>query len=118
MRAREGGRVANSIKQARQRYAEELRFTARVGSREVVTAFASVPRERFVGPGPWRVRSPMNMREYWTTEDADPRHVYHDVLIALDEAHGINNGQPSLWALLFDRPASRLRYRLLHGDRS
>jgi protein-L-isoaspartate(D-aspartate) O-methyltransferase len=44
----------------------------------------------------------MNMREYWTTEDADPRHVYHDVLIALDEARGINNGQPSLWALLFD----------------
>ena len=42
------------------------------------------------------------MREYWTTEDADPRHVYHDVLIALDEARGINNGQPSLWALLFD----------------
>src|SRR6201996_3284608 len=29
--------------------------------------------------------------------DADPRHVYHDVLIALDEARGINNGQPSLW---------------------
>ena len=42
------------------------------------------------------------MGEYWTTEDADPRHVYHDVLIALDEARGINNGQPSLWALLFD----------------
>ena len=27
---------------------------------------------------------------------ADPRHVYHDVLIALDEARGLNNGQPSL----------------------
>jgi hypothetical protein len=27
---------------------------------------------------------------------------YHDVLIALDEARGINNGQPSLWAGLFD----------------
>ena len=24
------------------------------------------------------------------------------MLIALDEARGINNGQPSLWALLFD----------------
>ncbi|MBV9331250.1 MAG: methyltransferase domain-containing protein [Alphaproteobacteria bacterium] len=95
--------MVDSIKQARQRYAEELRFTARVSSHEVVAAFASVPRERFVGLGPWRVRSPMNMSEYWTTEDADPRHVYHDVLIALDEARGINNGQPSLWALLFDQ---------------
>jgi hypothetical protein len=24
----------------------------------------------------------MAMAEYWTTEDADPRHLYHDVLIA------------------------------------
>jgi hypothetical protein len=52
-----------------------------------------VPRRR-----PWRVRSPMDMAEYWTTADADPRAVYRDVLIALDEARGINNGQPSLWA--------------------
>jgi protein-L-isoaspartate(D-aspartate) O-methyltransferase len=45
----------------------------------------------------------MRLGEYWTTEDADPRHVYHDVLIALDETRGINNGQPALWAKLYDR---------------
>jgi len=56
----------------------------------------------------------MNMREYWTTEDADPRHVYHDVLIALDEARGINNGQPSLWALLFDEVGIRTNDAVLH----
>jgi len=32
------------------------------------------------------------------TEDADPRRLYQNVLIALDESKGINNGQPSLWA--------------------
>jgi protein-L-isoaspartate O-methyltransferase len=37
-----------------------------------------------------------------TETGSDPRAVYHDVLIALDEARGINNGQPSLWASLFD----------------
>jgi protein-L-isoaspartate(D-aspartate) O-methyltransferase len=95
--------MSDLIEQARHRYAEELRFTARVSSPAVVGAFATVPREFFVGPGPWRVKSPMNMAEYWTTEDADPRHVYHDVLIALDEARSINNGQPSLWAYLFDQ---------------
>jgi protein-L-isoaspartate(D-aspartate) O-methyltransferase len=42
------------------------------------------------------------MAEYWTTDDADPRHVYYDVLIALDGSRGINNGQPSLWAYLFN----------------
>jgi protein-L-isoaspartate(D-aspartate) O-methyltransferase len=68
----------------------------------VVNAFAAVPREQFVGPGPWRVKSPMDLAEYWTTDDDDPSQVYHDVLIALDESRGINNGQPSLWAYLFD----------------
>jgi SAM-dependent methyltransferase len=69
----------------------------------VVNSFATVPREQFVGPGPWRIKSPMDLTEYWITDDADPRQVYHDVLIALDESRGINNGQPSLWAYLFDR---------------
>jgi protein-L-isoaspartate(D-aspartate) O-methyltransferase len=45
----------------------------------------------------------MNAAEYWTSDNADPRHVYHDVLIALDEERGINNGLPSLWAFLFDQ---------------
>jgi len=94
--------MAISLRTARQFYAEELRFTANVSSRSVVKAFATVPRERFVGPGPWRILSPMRLGSYWTTEDADPRHLYHDVLIALDEARGVNNGQPSLWARLYD----------------
>ena len=94
--------MADRVEQARRCYAEELRFTARVSSPAVVDAFATVPRERFVGPGPWRIKSPMNLAEYWTTDDADPSNVYHDVLIALDEARGINNGQPSLWAYLLD----------------
>ena len=84
--------MADTIERARQRYAEELRFTAKVGSRGVVAAFATVPRERFVGPGPWRILSPMAIGDYWTTEDADPRHLYHDVLIAIDEERRLNNG--------------------------
>jgi len=75
-----------SVKMARRCYAEELRFSANVTSRAVIDAFATVPRERFVGPGPWKIKSPMWMGEYWITADADPRHVYHDTLIALDAA--------------------------------
>lgn len=44
----------------------------------------------------------MDLAEYWTTDDDDPRQVYHGIIIALDEPRGINNGQPSLWASLFD----------------
>src|SRR5207302_9285220 len=43
----------HSIEKARQRYAEELRFTAKLGSPAVIEAFATVARERFFGPGPW-----------------------------------------------------------------
>lgn len=103
---------------ARQLYAEELRFTARVMSGAVLDAFATVPREAFVGPGPWRIKSPMALGtsrgEYWTTANADPRHVYHDVVIALDESRGINNGQPSLWAKLFDELNLRRGAAVVH----
>lgn len=92
-----------TIATARRWFAEELRHTAHVRSASVVEAFATVPREHFAGPGPWRILSPMHLAEYWTTEDADPRHLYHDVLIAIDEARGLNNGQPSLWAFLYDQ---------------
>jgi protein-L-isoaspartate(D-aspartate) O-methyltransferase len=94
--------MVDAIAEARQRYAEELRFTARLGSRAVIDAFATAPREHFLGPGPWRILSPMAMAEYWTTDDADPHHLYHDVLVAIDEERRLNNGQPSLWARMYD----------------
>jgi protein-L-isoaspartate(D-aspartate) O-methyltransferase len=114
MREGSARKMVGSVDQARRWYAEELRFTARVASDAVVAAFATVPREQFVGAGPWRVKSPMNMAEYWTTPDADPHHVYHDVLIALDETRNLNNGQPSLWALLFDQLGVRANAGVLH----
>jgi len=88
---------------ARQSYAEELRFTAPIRNAAVVKAFATVPREHFLGPGPWRILSPMSPATYWTTDNADPRHLYHDVLVAIDEKRRLNNGQPSLWAHLYDQ---------------
>jgi protein-L-isoaspartate(D-aspartate) O-methyltransferase len=113
--------MVDLVEQARRWYAEELRFTADVRSRTVVDVFATVPRERFVGLGPWRIRSPTwrianptRADDYWSTEDSDPRHVYHDVLIALDEARSINNGQPSLWAGLFDQLGITTGERVLH----
>jgi protein-L-isoaspartate(D-aspartate) O-methyltransferase len=103
-----------SMEDARRWFAEELRHTARVRSRAVVDAFAAVPRERFAGPGPWRLLSPMDLDEYWTTEDADPRHLCHDVLVAIDEARRLNNGQPSLWAFLYDRLALPAGAHVVH----
>ena len=86
----------DAIRNARRWFAEELRFVARVSSAEVVEAFATVPRERFLGPGPLRILSLWNMRDYWTPPVASPAAVYHDVIIAYDEKRYLNNGQPSL----------------------
>jgi protein-L-isoaspartate(D-aspartate) O-methyltransferase len=103
--------MSDSIEAARRVYAEELRFLTQMSSSALLAAFASVPRERFVGPGPWRILGERDLR---TSEDADPRRVYQNALIALDEAKGINNGQPSMWALFFDQLGVRPGDHVLH----
>lgn len=95
--------MTDPLQAARQSYAQALRLTAPIRSTAVFAALATVPRERFVGVGPWRIKDPMDMAGYRTTNEADPRAIYHDVLVALDEPRRINNGQPSLWAFLFDQ---------------
>ena len=61
----------------------------------VEAAFASTPREKFVGPGPWRI---FTRSGTIATPSSDPSFLYQDVLVSLQEAGAINNGQPSLHA--------------------
>src|SRR5580700_11306901 len=91
----------NSIVVARQAYAERLRRLGPVKSERVIKAFATVPRERFVGDGPWRIIPPG--RAPRMTPDSDPCHLYDNVLVSLDADRNINNGEPRLWAALFDQ---------------
>src|ERR1700722_10380472 len=86
---------ADPIESARRFYAEELCRINRISSRAILAAFSTVPRERFVGPGPWMIQTGGTQ---FFTESADPRSVYRDALIVLDAAKHLNNGQPSLWA--------------------
>lgn len=83
----------------RQRFAKAIVRKERISSRRLLQALGSVRRERFVGEGPWRLRSVV--RSYWSTLDSDPVHLYEDVMVALDERRGIDNGLPSLWARIF-----------------
>ena len=104
----------DDIGPARRWFAEELQHTANVRSPAVVEAFATVPREHFAGPGPWRVLSLIRGRDYWTTDDADPRRLCHDILVAIDETRRLNNGQPSLWASLIDQLGLKAGERVIH----
>jgi protein-L-isoaspartate(D-aspartate) O-methyltransferase len=93
--------IPEAIEAARAAFAEELRYVAHVRSDRVVEAFATVPRERFLGERPWRV---FDFEDgYWETPGEDPRSAYHDVLFAIDAARELNNGKPQFWARLLDR---------------
>lgn len=99
------------VESARRHYAEELCRLNNISSPAILAAFSTVPRERFLGPGPWMIqRSETN----WFSEDADPRHVYRDALIVLNERKRINNGQPSLWAIHLDLLRIRSGDCILH----
>ena len=104
----------DDLEAVRSWYAEELRYAVGVKSAAVVRAFATVPRERFLGPGPWLICTGPAHDKYWSTESADPRCVYHNVVIGLLPEKSLNNGQPSLWASLFDQLDLAPGKRVLH----
>ena len=58
-------------------------------------AFELVRREAFVGPGPWHINVYQRTVQ---TPSADPAFLYQNVLVRLDAAKGINNGEPFLHA--------------------
>jgi protein-L-isoaspartate(D-aspartate) O-methyltransferase len=51
---------------------------------------------------------------YDTTEDADPRHIYHNVLVAIDAARELNNGEPASLARWLDALELRAGDRVVH----
>lgn len=77
----------------------------------VIDAFGTVPRERFVGPGPWLF---LGREGYVQTPGADPALLYDDVVVALAPDKRINNGQPSLHARCLSAARVRAGERVLH----
>lgn len=73
--------------------------------------FESVPREAFLGVGPWKIR--VNER-YVETPSADPVFIYQNVLVALDAAKGINNGEPFLHARWIGAVAPKSGETIVH----
>jgi protein-L-isoaspartate(D-aspartate) O-methyltransferase len=103
-------------------FAELMTAIAGVPHSPLTAAFASTPRERYLGLGPWKV---YHGNGYTQTPTADPTLLYQDIVVALAEEQGINNGQPSLHTRCLaaldvregrNRHAYRGWRRLLHGD--
>jgi protein-L-isoaspartate(D-aspartate) O-methyltransferase len=110
-----------NIDECRRFYADEIRFAANISPGPLIEAFARVPRERFLGPGPWELGSPdvramstLGLARLSYTPVNDPRHVYHNVVVALDKENDINNGQPSALACWINALDIKLGARVYH----
>ena len=89
-----------------------LALASALADRQLEDAFAAVPRESFLGKGPWRIMTPWS--PYATVPEQDPALLYQDVVVALDEERGINNGSPSLHAHWMHLVAPRRGERVAH----
>jgi protein-L-isoaspartate(D-aspartate) O-methyltransferase len=103
------------LSSARTRYAELIRQTAQLRSERLVSALSEVPREDYLGPGPWKIMRHIFPLKYEDTPDGNPAHIYDDVLVALDYARGLNNGLPSGLAKWIDAMDLEPGDRVVHA---
>jgi len=84
----------------RRHYAELFAAAAGASDPRLADIVASIPRENFVGPGPWTIV--LNGRRV-VTPNADIAYLYSNNLVALDDQR--NNGEPFLHAAWIGRIA-------------
>jgi len=71
----------------RQRLAQEIAALCGVRSEAVLQAFATVPREDFLPPGPWTIEGLDG--SYFRSPDEDPDHILHAVGVAISRGEEV-----------------------------
>jgi protein-L-isoaspartate(D-aspartate) O-methyltransferase len=109
------------IELRRRFFAEELEAVCKLRTPALVDAFARVPRDQFLPPGPWTVLSdsgesfmmgaPVRTR---LTPDADPARVHHNIAVAIDAERQLFNGQPGTLGGWIDALELAPGARILH----
>ena len=107
-----------SPQEIRRAYAETLRTIAKIHAQGIVEAFARVPREQFLGPPPWQVGQVQTFTaptlQVQSKDDAGIGDIYQDVVVSIDPARQINNGQPSVHARWLDAVSPQPGESVLH----
>lgn len=93
-------------------YAEMVCAAAGSKDPRLLEAFATVPRERYLGPGPWKMRTTFG--GYAETPSDDPVFLYADQLFAIDPVRGLNNGLPQFLGMAIDTMALKPGDRAVH----
>jgi protein-L-isoaspartate(D-aspartate) O-methyltransferase len=91
-------------------FAEELEAVCKLRTPALVDAFATVPRDQFLPPGPWTVLADSDLgaqigsgaQRMRSTPDADPARVYHNIAVAIDPERQLFNGQPGTLGFWID----------------
>ena len=100
-----------NIADRRKSYAASITAGRGITEPRVQRAFETVPREHFVGPGPWEILTPTG---YVSTSSSASSLLYEDVVVALSPEKRINNGQPSLHARCMAGADIRVGDQVLH----
>ncbi len=83
----------NTLETYRSEYAEQIARLTDLRDRRIEQAFAAIPREDFLPPPPWTTIS-----AGIAVQTHDIAGIYDNVLVAIDQGRGINNGEPALHA--------------------
>jgi protein-L-isoaspartate(D-aspartate) O-methyltransferase len=103
--ARKGEHYEAELSAVRRAYAKHIMFAAGIEDARLEAALAILPREAFLGPGPWPLMRPPD--GYQMTPDDDPVYLYQDVLVGIVPNRDLNNGQPSFLAFLISLGRAR-----------
>lgn len=96
-------------------FAEDIQLFSNLRTDALVDALANVPRERFLPPGPWLIKTEADVQSPpRTTPSDDPRFVYHNLAVAIDPARMLFNGAPGLVCTAIDALALQPGQRALH----
>jgi protein-L-isoaspartate(D-aspartate) O-methyltransferase len=100
---------------ARERFARRIERETGIKTPGLIHGLATVPREDFVGPGPWKIMRLASLEKgYEITPDNDPAHLYENVLVALDSERRLNNGEPAALLRFLDMLSLAAGDRFLH----
>jgi protein-L-isoaspartate(D-aspartate) O-methyltransferase len=100
------------LEAVRRAYAKHLLAAAGIADKRIEAAFATVPREAFLGPGPWAILRWAT--GYVPTPSPDPVYLYTDVPVGIIPERGLNNGAPSFHIPLLASAAPAISDHVVH----
>ena len=101
-----------TLDEKRRAYAQAIAAAAHLQTPGLADAFAAVPREAFLPPGPWTIVGEREAPRQ--TPSADPLCVYENVSVAIDADRQLFNGAPAFVGRMLDLLKLRPGGRALH----